>query len=347
MGLVRSISVAGGVGLGRIATTGAPASGAWGAANRAIYLPFVVESACRLDSVSVHVGAAVADSVEYAVYSFDGRLIATTGALTPSTSGWSLNTVRTEVFTTTPRISPGRYYLGMASSTTTMTYFRTTPTGSWATFRPWGILTQETAYPLPSLATFAATSNNYSPQAWVNVTGAQDKPVAVMPHTVNAWSYPNSLALLNAALAESSNGGATWPANDDAIFVPVRVTERCLVKVLWCMNGGVASGNIDVGIYTPDGTRIVSGGGVAQSGTSNPQNFDITDTVLDVGDFLIALALSSTVGTAFRAAASVEYMKAFGCYKVASAYPLPATVTLATPDAAYLPNFGFTLQTLI
>ena len=86
---------------------------------------------------------------------------------------------------------------------------------------------------------------------------------------------------------------------------------------------------------------------MAQSGTSNPQNFDITDTVLDVGDFLIALALSSTVGTAFRAAASVEYMKAFGCYKVASAYPLPATVTLATPDAAYLPNFGFTLQTLI
>ena len=333
--------------MGRNGSTSAATSGTWPAANRAFYQPFVIESDCRVDSVSVIVGAAVADSCEFAIYTMDGRLICTTGALTPSTSGWSLNTLRTIAFTTTPRLSPGRYYVGAASSSASMTLFRQTAGGSFGNLRVWGGLTQETAYPLPAQATFASAANTYGICMWVNVTGANDKPVPVMPHVVTPWSHPNGFGFANNGAAETTCGGATWPANNDAIFVPVRVTERCLVKVLFAFNGGTASGNIDVGIYTPDGIRIVSVGGVAQSGTSAPQNFDITDTVLDVGDFLIALALSSTVGTVFRTATGLEFVKGLGCYKVASAYPLPATVTLATPDAAYVPLFGFTLQTLI
>jgi hypothetical protein len=54
------------------------------------------------------------------------------------------------------------------------------------------------------------------------------------------------------------------------------------------LNGATASGNMDVGIYDYAGTRLVSSGSTAQSGTSAFQDFDITDTLLGPGIFYLA-----------------------------------------------------------
>lgn len=135
---------------------------------------------------------------------------------------------------------------------------------------------------------------------------------------------------------------ATWPTNNRAIFVPFAIEAAFNAVKMRVLNGATASGNIDVGIYTWDGTRLVSGGGVAQSATSALQEFDITDKFLAPGRYYMALALSSTVGTVFRKNTTLSILNAIGLKQMASAYPLPATVTFASFATAYWPMFDIT-----
>ena len=64
----------------------------------------------------------------------------------------------------------------------------------------------------------------------------------------------------------------------------------------WASNAttGIPNDNIDVGIYSADGTRIVSAGSTAQSGTEIAQNFAIADTLIGPGDFYLAMVMNGT-----------------------------------------------------
>lgn len=141
----------------------------------------------------------------------------------------------------------------------------------------------------------------------------------------------------------SGGSNATFPAANDAIFLPVLLQRPALVKRLFSANGNVAGNNIDMGIYTNDGARIVSIGSTAQSGTSTLQFFDITDTYLTPGYYYLAVAMNGTTGTLRRCNITVIRQQHFGMLKATSAFALPASVTFTTVTATYIPIIGMEL----
>jgi hypothetical protein len=139
----------------------------------------------------------------------------------------------------------------------------------------------------------------------------------------------------------------TWVTANKALFIPFVLNDPVTVTKLWTANGATASGNLDVGIYAPDGTLIVSTGATAQSGTSTIQAVNITDTLVGRGAFYLALSHSSTAGTyqmismAGVFGASAPISGAMGILEMAAAHALPAAATFAAPTGVTrLPLFG-------
>jgi hypothetical protein len=138
-------------------------------------------------------------------------------------------------------------------------------------------------------------------------------------------------------------GNSAWPGANDAMFLPLVLTRPIVVKRLYCMNGNVAGNNVDVGIYTWDGARIVSSGSTAQSGTTAPQFFDIADTYLSPGQYYLALAANGTTATFRRVTITVIRAQHMGVYRMGTAFALPAVATFASPTSALLPIIGVDL----
>jgi hypothetical protein len=166
-------------------------------------------------------------------------------------------------------------------------------------------------------------------------------PRVFSPHTSIAIYDP-----LGPVPGATAFGSATFPAANRALLLPFRVVEASIVKQIYVVNGATASGNIDVGIYAPDGTRIISSGSTAQSGTSVMQVFNVTDTLIDRGYYYMAVAMDNTTGTLLRNNISAQNAKYQGFAAMESAFPLPATVTPAT-SPGYLPVMGVDLQGLV
>lgn len=143
---------------------------------------------------------------------------------------------------------------------------------------------------------------------------------------------------LNNAL--TSYASAAYPAANRAIFIPFVLTQPILVTVLFSANGSVVSGNIDVGLYSADLTRIISAGSVAQAGVNAIQVYDIADTLIGPGRFYLAVALSSTTGQLHRASPGAQFARRGGIVQMASALPLPATATAAATATSYIPLVG-------
>jgi hypothetical protein len=141
----------------------------------------------------------------------------------------------------------------------------------------------------------------------------------------------------------SSSATGTFPATNDALFVPIVLDRPALVTRMFTCNGNSAGNNVDVGIYTADGARIVSKGSTAQSGTTTLQFFDITDTYLSPGRYFMAVAADGTSATFRRFNPTIIRMQQFGILKATSAFPLPTSVTFTTPTAQYIPSMGLEL----
>lgn len=156
--------------------------------------------------------------------------------------------------------------------------------------------------------------------------------------------FTGSVEILGSVQLGASGISTNYPAANDAIFLPVALTRPILVKRLFCHNGSVVSGNVDMGIYSVDGVRLVSIGSTAQAGTSALQFFNTTDIYLSPGQYYLAVVLSSTTGRLGRIAPGTLRMQHYGIYKMASALPLPATVTFATVTASYIPCIGMELM---
>ena len=155
----------------------------------------------------------------------------------------------------------------------------------------------------------------------------------------------NSVGIYGAGTSSASGG---WPQSNRAIFVPFRLTSPFSVSTMWWENGATATGNVDIGIYTEDGTRLVSSGSTAQTGTNTTQSVTVTTTQLGPGLFYLALALSSSSGTIFRnTGGGIQNQRVMGLAQQASAFPLPATATLAVMTTAYLPQCGMTGRSFI
>lgn len=136
-----------------------------------------------------------------------------------------------------------------------------------------------------------------------------------------------------------------WPTANKAIYIPFTLNVAETALKLFCANGAVASGNVDVGIYTGAGARVVSSGSTAQSGTSVLQVFDVADTVLVPGYYYFAMSVDNTTAEFLCSNPVAAALPTWGVKQEASALPLPATATFATMTSSYLPFMGISLVT--
>lgn len=131
----------------------------------------------------------------------------------------------------------------------------------------------------------------------------------------------------------SSSSAAVWPSANAAILVPFTLQQQQTIDRVHFYKGAV-SGNFDVGIYDASGNRKVSKGSTAQSTlTVNAINeVTFTSTVLTAGQYYLAVSADNTTG-AFGLLASTELGAKYQL-QVATAFPLPATLTPGTTHPA-------------
>jgi hypothetical protein len=139
-----------------------------------------------------------------------------------------------------------------------------------------------------------------------------------------------------------------WPTANLAIFVPFSISVTSKIVKAFILNGDTVSGNVDIGIYSADGTKIVSMGSTAMSGSNALQEFDIADTVLAPGTYYMAMSCSTT-GASFQAVTfgSATRLRLMGMVQAASQLPLANAPTFAAISNDYLPMFGLTTRTVI
>lgn len=142
------------------------------------------------------------------------------------------------------------------------------------------------------------------------------------------------------------NASAVWPEANLAIYMPFRTAQPCVISQLFVLNGAAVSGNIDVGVYNEDFTRLVSSGSTAQAGTSVLQVFNITDIYIDAGVYYMGVAKDDIIGTTNRFGFNLGVMRALGLAQQSTAFALPAVATPVSLSMAYMPYCGFATRSL-
>lgn len=139
-----------------------------------------------------------------------------------------------------------------------------------------------------------------------------------------------------------------WPSANLAIYVPFFLSKPITFSTMFWMNGSTVAGNVDVGVYAEDGTRIVSKGSTAAAGTTTLQVVTVTTTTIGPGLFYLALACSSTSELVYKTIiGQVLRTKFTGMAQQATALPLPATATFATVGQDYVPLVGLSTRSSI
>jgi hypothetical protein len=139
----------------------------------------------------------------------------------------------------------------------------------------------------------------------------------------------------------SLNNG--WGTANLALYVPFVLRRKITVSKLFTANGTGVAGNIDIGIYSLDGTRITHTGATAQAGTSAIQTINITPVTIGPGQYYMALSSSSASSDFYGAGFSgtgAPSLQSMGIYQQTSAEPLPATATFASSSHTLVPLFG-------
>lgn len=158
-------------------------------------------------------------------------------------------------------------------------------------------------------------------------------PQDVLPHSpLISWhSEESGIGYLPLLFNTQTTFSNAWNTANTAYFVPIAIRYPITITSLWIANGAVVSGNFDVGLYTPDGRRIVSTGSTVQTGINTIQNIPITAITIGAGQYYIGTAMDNTTGRLFSFNPTSSVWAAnCGSYKQATAFPLPASATFAT-----------------
>jgi len=160
------------------------------------------------------------------------------------------------------------------------------------------------------------------------------------PHTViGTGSLSSLLGEICRLVNGNFNSSGGWPAANRALYMPFMVEVAVTAYLIAWQNGSTISGNLDVGIYSVTGARLVSTGSIAHSGASTVQTGNIADTVLTPGVYYVAMNVDNTTGTFFRTTVmSGGFLRVYGMQQQAvGAVTLPDPATFANPASAYLP----------
>lgn len=135
-------------------TTANPASTAWPAANRAIFVPFRVAISLVVYKLVIGAGATASGNFDVGIYDSQGNKLVSSGATAKGASTEQVLDI------TDTRVGPGLYYLALAADATS-NYISMGSTLQMS--RLMGIVQMASAYTLPATATFAAMSSAYQP----------------------------------------------------------------------------------------------------------------------------------------------------------------------------------------
>lgn len=131
-------------------------TGAWPAANRALYVPFTVPETYNAQKMFVYNGTH-SGNADIGIYDESWNRLVSTGSTASSGDG-----ALQEFDITDTLLYRGRYYFGLAFDNGTVTIRRVT-TGAAALCSAWGMAQQATAFALPSTAIPAIISSDYIP----------------------------------------------------------------------------------------------------------------------------------------------------------------------------------------
>jgi hypothetical protein len=129
--------------------------------------------------------------------------------------------------------------------------------------------------------------------------------------------------------------------------MPLRLTAPFHLHKLFIYNGVTVSGNVDVGLYTIDGARLVSSGSVAQSPVSSIQEFGSWNILLPPAIYYFAMVMDNNVGYTLKLGSATSRSRAIGCLEQAATFPLPATATFAVGTGAFYPLVGAAERVLL
>jgi hypothetical protein len=148
---------------------------------------------------------------------------------------------------------------------------------------------------------------------------------------------------------QAASASGAWPTADLAIYVPVAVERRVIVKQLWFASQTTGTGNYDIGLYDAAGTKVLSRGSTAKGATAIEVVWDCTDTTIGPGIYYLALNCSNATDTFQRFAPAAPICAALGIYTEAvGSVTLPATATFAVNQTlAYIPILGMFLDTRV
>lgn len=165
-------------------------------------------------------------------------------------------------------------------------------------------------------------------------TIAGTNPESLFISSASVQGLAGDLCLAN---AWQFSGSVTWPVANKAFFVPIQLESACLAKMMAC-RVVTTGGNIDVGIYSEKGVKLVSMGSTAV-GAAGKQTFDIADTWIGPGTVFLAMACSlATPAITCLTSAALVLLQTSGIQEMASAFPLPANATFANPVALFCPE---------
>lgn len=140
---------------------------------------------------------------------------------------------------------------------------------------------------------------------------------------------------------------AQWQVADTAILFPFTLTKRATFVEMYTVTGGTSAGDVAVGIYDSNFTRLVSSSST-QGATNALQTFNITDTTIGPGLFYLAINATATTATFFRGTAGlVQQLNAAGVVQATSTgTTLPAVAAATTLSTAinYIPLFCATMR---
>lgn len=129
------------------------------ASNRAWYVPVIVEAGAYAQKMGIQI-TAQAGNVDVGIYNEGRQRLVSAGTTAAGAAGL-------QVFDITDTwLDPGLYYLAYSCSTGTTLAIQRLAVVTAIT-RVCGVAQQDTAFPLPATATFAAASSSFTP--WIAV----------------------------------------------------------------------------------------------------------------------------------------------------------------------------------
>lgn len=144
-------SVVGTITLGTVAG-GTSASGAWPAANRALFIPFRLAEPATGYKLVTGTGSTAGNNIDMGIYDQWGNRLYSSGAIARPAAAEIVHALSSPLL-----LGRGRYYLGLAHNSTNNMMMQTM--GSIGQGRLVGMLQMDSAYLLPATATFTAVTS--------------------------------------------------------------------------------------------------------------------------------------------------------------------------------------------